>query len=109
MSNRYSRRQLRGLGILAIGRQIARISDSAFQVKSQSGVEFYCVRLRGADRSCECEDYLNRLKPCKHVYAVEFFLRLPAILEANSGTTFSTPKSLPRPRMTKNSGSRLND
>ncbi|MDA4127333.1 MAG: hypothetical protein OK452_09080 [Thaumarchaeota archaeon] len=104
MTSRYSRRQLRGLGIVATGRRITRTSDSTFQVKSQSGVGFYWVRTHAGKFSCECADYQKVGKHCKHIFAVEFSHKLPAILEMNSGALSTAPypqveRPLPRPRM----------
>jgi len=72
-----SLRELRGLGIVALGGQIEMINDTIFAVKSQSNL--------GAFHRVEWKDEKERQKPCKHVYAVNFLLDLPRIVLSNSG------------------------
>jgi transposase-like protein len=80
----YNRRELRGLAIVAIGGQIQRVND-LFLVKSQSVPEvFHKVMWVNGKWTCDCQDYMERGKPCKHVYAVNFFLNLPLIVLSNS-------------------------
>ena len=80
-----SRRALRGLGILWLGNQIQRVNDKSFLVKSQSGSSQYQVQWRSNKWICNCLDYLERCKPCKHVFAVLCLLKLPSVIIANSG------------------------
>ena len=84
---RFSRRQLRGLGILFAGGQIKRVTDRLFLVKSQSGTSQYRVRWRRGRWRCECDDYRKTSKTCKHCYSVQAFLDLPNVLLANSQAT----------------------
>jgi len=80
----FNRRELRGLGIVAIGGQIQRLSDKLFLVKSQTTDAFHKVEWVGAKWSCDCQDYMKRGKPCKHIYAVNFLLALPLIVLSNT-------------------------
>ena len=85
------RRELRGLGIVAIGGQIRRISDGLFVVASQSGLENHEIRWRDARWSCDCPDFLKRHSPCKHVAALHWALKLPLMLVANSPVVGGRP------------------
>ena len=81
----FNRRELRGLAIVAIGGQIQRINDNFFLVKSQSVPEvFHEVMWVDGKWTCDCQDYIERGKPCKHIYAVNFLLSLPLIVLSNS-------------------------
>jgi len=80
---KLSLRELRGLGIVAAGGQIQRISSTKFLVKSQTDDKSYIVRWTNGKWICNCQDYVKRGKPCKHVYAVNFLLNLPSILLLN--------------------------
>lgn len=80
----FNRRELRGLGIVAIGGQIQRLSDKLFLVKSQSTDAFHRVEWVSGKWSCDCQDYMKRGKPCKHIYAVNFLLALPLIVLSNT-------------------------
>ncbi len=82
---KFSLRELRGLGILALGGQIMRESDTTFLVKSQSNQSsFHMVVWKDDKWVCDCEDFVKRCKPCKHIYAVNFLLDLPRIVLSNS-------------------------
>ncbi|MEM2989970.1 MAG: DDE-type integrase/transposase/recombinase [Halobacteria archaeon] len=77
-------RELRGLGIVALGGQIKRLSDTTFLVKSQSSTDAsYTVEWKEDKWICNCQDYMKRGRSCKHVYAVNFLLNLPTILMMN--------------------------
>ena len=80
----FGRRELRGLGIVAIGGQIQRLSDKMFLVKSQTTDAFYKVEWSRGKWSCECQDYVKRSESCKHIYAVNFLLALPQIVLSNT-------------------------
>ena len=80
----FNRRELRGLGIVAIGGQIERLSDTLFLVKSQSMNSFHRTEWISGKWSCDCQDYMKRSKPCKHIYAVNFLLALPQIVLSNT-------------------------
>ncbi|MEM0057166.1 MAG: SWIM zinc finger family protein, partial [Candidatus Geothermarchaeota archaeon] len=74
---KLSLRELRGLGIVALGGQIKRVDENAFLVKSRSNPSAYHrVEWRGNGWVCDCADYAKRNKPCKHIYAVNFLLDL---------------------------------
>jgi len=82
----FNRRALRGLAIVAKGKQIERIGMGLFYVKSQSDPkDRHLVRAKTArgEWQCDCQDYKRRGKPCKHIYAVMFLLALPNILLKN--------------------------
>jgi hypothetical protein len=65
-------RQLRAWEIVSDDRDIRKISENEYEVKSQSGQKFYRVKYLYKDGwTCECPDYTNRKVPCKHIYAVE--------------------------------------
>jgi len=81
---KLSIRELRGLGIVAMGGQIQRISGTTYVVKSQGNDSSYKVEWTGDKWICNCHDYLKRHKPCKHIYAVNFLLDLPRIVLSNS-------------------------
>jgi putative transposase len=84
---RFSQRELRGLGIVTIGGQIKRLNDKLFLVKSQVKADAsYRVEWGNGKWKCDCPDYMERDKPCKHVYAVNFLLNLPSIVLSNAGT-----------------------
>ncbi|MEM2507395.1 MAG: DDE-type integrase/transposase/recombinase [Nitrososphaeria archaeon] len=80
---RLSLRELRGLGIVAAGGQIQRVTNTKFFVKSQKGDKDYIVEWKSGKWTCDCEDYAKRVKPCKHIFAVNFLLNLPTILLLN--------------------------
>jgi transposase-like protein len=83
----FSQRELRGLGMVAAGGQIKRLSDGNFLVKSQSHVDdSYHVGWSDGKWRCDCPDYKERRTPCKHIYAVNFLLDLPSIILSNAGT-----------------------
>jgi len=79
----FKLRELRGLAILAKGGQIQRASDKLFYVRSQSKGNQHRVSLCSKKWICDCEDFLERKRPCKHVFAVNFLLNLPEIVLAN--------------------------
>ncbi|MEM3640575.1 MAG: DDE-type integrase/transposase/recombinase [Candidatus Bathyarchaeia archaeon] len=80
----FNRRELRGLAIVAIGGQIQRISNNLFLVRSQGAPEvFHRVAWTTGKWTCDCPDYAERGKPCKHIYAVNFLLSLPLIVLSN--------------------------
>lgn len=63
---------------------IRRVNDKMFFVKSQSSDDQYKVQWRTAGKwQCGCPDYIKSKNPCKHVYAVNYLLRLPEILLSN--------------------------
>ncbi len=82
---RFSQRELRGLGLVAIGGQIQRLNDKLFLVKSQGTDDAsYRVKWINDKWKCDCPDYMKRDKPCKHIYAVNFLLDLPSVVLSNA-------------------------
>jgi transposase len=67
-------RRQRGLAIAALSR-IAQTKPGLWAVPSQSGGGKYWVRCEGETLSCTCPDYEKRSQPCKHVFAVRFFIQ----------------------------------
>lgn len=85
---RWTRRELRGLAILAQGGKIVKVSEDRYYVRSQSSVDvIYSVtridRAGGIAWQCECLDFQNNAHDCKHIYAALYYLLLPSILRAN--------------------------
>jgi transposase len=66
-------RRQRGLAIAAVTR-VVRIKgcDDRWVVPSQTGQKKYTVNLLGASPACDCDDFVKRGLPCKHIFAVEF-------------------------------------
>ena len=88
---RFSRRELRGAGIVYLGQQIRRESNSLFIVNSQSRQGEYRVEWLGPRErwACDCEDFSNRSPVkahfiCKHQAAVNWALAAPLVLLANA-------------------------
>jgi len=72
-----SPRELRGLEILSKGKQIQRLSENTYRVRSsQTNGNSYLVTREGKEWTCECPDYINRKVVCKHIYSVYFSLNL---------------------------------
>jgi hypothetical protein len=90
--NKFSRRQLRGLAIVARGQQIIKVNDS-YKVKSQNSDRTYSVVWAAKKWTCNCPDYSGKLRPCKHVHAVIFMLQLPDIVKSNSILFTSPPNA----------------
>lgn len=76
-------RQIRGYSIIAKGDTPKIIDKETFLVPSQSSNKKYKVVLRN-EWVCECPDFrFNRAK-CKHIYSVEFLLKLRQKLDDDS-------------------------
>jgi transposase-like protein len=70
-------RELRGKEIATASDQIERIDRLNYIVKSQSGRGFYTVHSETSDGwQCSCPDHVYRDVKCKHIWAVEFSLKL---------------------------------
>lgn len=65
-------REERGKSIAATGTIKQSDKELIYIVPSQSGQRSYKVDLTGEDPTCNCPDFEERGKPCKHVYAVAF-------------------------------------
>lgn len=68
-------------------------SGNAFIVPSQSDRGGYAVD--GSAKTCSCPDFELRRQPCKHVFAVEFYLKRETVTDP-SGTTTVTETSAVR-------------
>jgi len=77
-------RELRGLEIAkAKESQISRIDNITYRVLSQSGNGEYLVSKIEEEWMCECPDYRFRGVKCKHIWAVEFSLRMREQVKQN--------------------------
>jgi transposase len=78
-------RQIRGLQIAKTSR--IRKSSSGWVVPSQSGSGSYVVKLDRHEPSCTCPDCEMRRAKCKHIWAVEYYVRQTMDSEGNTTTT----------------------
>lgn len=68
-------RQVRAYSILAKGDKPIMVNEETFIVPSQSSDKKYKVtKIDGW--SCECMDFLKRKQLCKHIYTIQFWLKL---------------------------------
>ena len=67
---------MRGQAIYKLGTQMKRLDDDRYEVNSQSGHGLYTVALRNGVWDCSCPDHIYRDVKCKHIWAVEFSLKL---------------------------------
>jgi transposase-like protein len=78
-------RVMRGQEIAKLEGQIKRLDDSVYQVNSQSGHGLYTVVNGGKyGWRCSCPDHIYREVKCKHIWAVEFSLKLRAQVQENA-------------------------
>jgi transposase-like protein len=86
-------RELRGLAILSQPNTIIQTGKNQWDVRSQSKDEYYTVTktfVKGRDKqhihewSCTCPDHTTRDVICKHIYAVQFSLKLKTDIEVHS-------------------------
>jgi len=93
-------RELRGLAILSQPETIIQISKNEWDVRSQSKDAYYRVTrtfVKGRDRNhlhdwtCTCPDFQGRKLPCKHVFSVQFSLKLKGDIEQ-----YATKKEIER-------------
>jgi putative transposase len=93
MKQLHSPRELRGLEISSQPDTIREVKKNVWMVKSQSGNGEYQVRkfTKGPRYTweCTCPDYLYRKSFCKHIYSVQFSLKIRRDVEQAS-----TPKVL---------------
>lgn len=77
-------RMARGLAILKDESAVQRIEERhnryKFQVKSQSGEGYYTVTKQHNLWGCECPDHINRKVYCKHIYAVQYQLKMKKLV-----------------------------
>jgi len=70
-------RELRGLEIAkASESQVTRFDSATYEVLSQSGNGEYVVCLSEDEWRCECPDHRFRGVKCKHIWSVEFSLKM---------------------------------
>jgi transposase-like protein/DNA-directed RNA polymerase subunit M/transcription elongation factor TFIIS len=83
-------RELRGLAILSQPETIIQIGKNEWDVRSQSKDAYYRVSrtfVKGRDKqhmhdwTCTCPDFASRNLPCKHIYSVQFSLKLKGDIE----------------------------
>jgi hypothetical protein len=78
------RRELRGLGLVAQGAQVRRVTDAHFIVNSSSGSGSYEVAWNGCRWTCQCGDFMTTGGPCKHAHALNWSCVLPLVTLANA-------------------------
>jgi transposase-like protein len=76
-------RVMRGQAIFKLGAQIKRLDAERYAVNSQSGHGLYTVAKRNGVWECSCPDHIYRDVKCKHIWAVEFSLKLRAHVREN--------------------------
>ena len=82
-ARKFSRRELRGLAIVAMGGQVTKINETAFKVKSQTSDKIYHV-VWVADRwTCNCADFATRMNLCKHIFAILYLTELEKVVSVN--------------------------
>ena len=99
-------RELRGLAILSQPNTIIQTGKNEWDVRSQSKDVYYQVSrtfVKGRDRNhfhdwkCTCPDFASRNMPCKHIFSVQFSLKLGGDIEKESAVQHienSEPKIL---------------
>ncbi len=77
-------RELRGKAIAEKSNQIQRLDDRFYKVASQSGRGMYDVvkKKEYSGWICDCPDFQYRKVQCKHIWAVQFSLRLREQVQA---------------------------
>jgi len=77
-------RRARGQVISKLDDQIERLDGLTYKVRSQSGNGSYTVKFSTLkDWSCSCPDHIYREVKCKHIWAVEFSLRIRDKVQEN--------------------------
>ena len=77
-------RKLRGLAIAQGSSQVVRLDDRFYRVTSQSGDGMYDVtrtKSFAIGWICNCPDFNYRKVKCKHIWAVQFSLKLRAVVQ----------------------------
>ena len=69
-------REKRGLIIANKKRQVKRINESNYTVLSQNGNGSYLISKLEDELICECPDHKFRQVKCKHIFAVDFSLKM---------------------------------
>jgi transposase-like protein len=76
-------REQRGMAIAQKKSQVKRIDASTYSVLSQRGNGEYAVCLSEDEWCCECPDHRFRGLKCKHIFAVEFSIRMREQVKKN--------------------------
>jgi len=76
-------REERGQAIAKLSNQIQRVDNCIYTVKSQSGNGEYCVTKVDGEWVCQCPDNTYRHVECKHIFAVEFSLKIKEQVKKN--------------------------
>jgi len=88
-------RTIRGYAIIGKGDEPRRVSEGAYEIRSQSSTTFYRLTKHGAGWSCTCPDYVNRheeVGDCKHVSALRLWFKAKEATEQTD--TFEVPKTV---------------
>lgn len=80
-SDNMDNRQIRGYAIISKGDEPKQISLDSYLIPSQSSKKKYIVKNRGYSWICECPDFANRKRECKHIHAIKFWLSIKQKLE----------------------------
>lgn len=78
-------RQMKGLQIAKTSK-ISR-NEKGWVVPSQSGHGAYLVKMGGHEPTCDCPDCQTRRTKCKHIWAVEYFVKQEIDAEGNRTIT----------------------
>ncbi|MFZ3168154.1 MAG: DDE-type integrase/transposase/recombinase [Candidatus Methanoperedens sp.] len=76
-------REDRGRAIAEKDRQIMRMNDHSYKVKSQSSDILYDITSSEIGWKCTCPDHTNRGVKCKHIFAVELVFNLREQVKKN--------------------------
>jgi putative transposase len=88
-------RTIRGYAIIAKGDEPGRISEGAYEIRSQSGLGVYRLTKHNTGWDCTCPDYVNRhevVGECKHVNALRLWLKAKEDTERTD--VFEAPKTV---------------
>jgi putative transposase len=78
-----NQRKMRGMAIAQVASQVIRLDDRFYQVASQNGHGMYDVtrtKSFAIGWICNCPDFNYRKVKCKHIWAVQFSLKLRAVV-----------------------------
>ncbi len=79
-----NQRESRGLLIAQAKKsQVSKVEENFYTIKSQSGNGEYALYQVDGEWHCECPDHTYRHVKCKHLYALEFSLKLKEKVKAN--------------------------
>ena len=78
-------RQMKGMEIAKMLK--IRRNEKGWIVPSQSGHGTYLVKMEGHKPTCDCPDCQTRRTKCKHIWAVEYFVRQEIDAEGNQTIT----------------------